>query len=266
VGGGYPVVVQDASSTCTPTLQPLCTFPNAFQSDTAIPVILTSPHIPYETAFLRALPHGIVAGIHLPSQPDPVPELVLARLLPEERSYARSLRGFRQVQFIGGRLAFSLLAPELGVKRVSVLSNEGGAPVLPSGLLGSISHKQHLAVAILARGQGGLGIDLEETDRDRPGVAAKVLRPEELQFVQSLPLERRWIETVVRFSLKESLYKAIYRYVQRYVAFDEVAIWPSPEGMDRVECFFPEGPFRLEARHTWVGNQVLSSVRVWEGA
>lgn len=226
-------------------------------------MILLSPVSPFSVAFVRALPHGLCAGIHLPLQPEPVSEDVLQRLLPEERATARSLRGFRQVQFAGGRLAMGLLFHELGVRRVPVLSNSDGAPDLPEGLSGSISHKQDLAIALLARGVGGLGVDLEETDRERPGVAAKVLRPEELEAVNLLLPERRWCDTIIRFSVKEAIYKAIHRYVRRYVGFEEVAVWPTPEGLDRVDFFLKgrEGPFRMEARHTWVGDRVLSTVQ-----
>ena len=213
---------------------------------------------------MRALPHGIAAALHLPPSPDPVAPAVLERLLPEERRHAESLGGFRQVQFVGGRIAMGMLFHELGFRRVPVLSDEHGAPRLCSGLVGSITHKQDLVVALMARGGGGLGVDLEETDRDRMGIAPRVLRPEELEAVQALPPERRWCDTVVRFSVKEAVYKALHPFLKRYIGFGEVAVWPSPEGLDRVEPFLgpEEGGYQFEARHVWVGSRVLSSVRV----
>ena len=48
--------------------------------------------------------------------------------------------------------------------------------MLPPGVAGSVTHKNDLAIAMIARGSPGLGIDLEDTDRDRPGVASRVLR------------------------------------------------------------------------------------------
>ncbi len=226
-------------------------------------MILPTLPVPYTAAFLCALPHGLVAGLHLPPTPDPVPEEILLRLLPAERACARGLRGFRQVQFVGGRLAMASLFHELGAYRHPILSDPHGAPAMPHGLIGSISHKQDLVVALLARGNGGIGIDLEETDRERPGVAARVLRPEELEAVAQLPPTRAWCEAMIRFSVKESIYKAIHRYLRRYIGFGEVAVWPTPEGVDRVDTFFGpgEGPFQIDARHTWIGNRVLSTVR-----
>lgn len=229
-----------------------------------VPLIRLSPFTPYAPAFVVALPHGIAAGIHLPASPAPVPTEVLARLHPDERAHALTLGGYRQVQFVGGRLALGELFPELGLRRVPVLTNEHGAPVLPAGVTGSVTHKADLAIAMLARGSPGLGVDLEETDRERPGVASRVLRPEELVAVEALPPERRWRDTAIRFSVKESIYKALHPFLLRYIGFGEVAVWPSPDGIDRVEPLLQpgEGPFVFDARHYWVENRVFSTVRV----
>lgn len=226
-------------------------------------MIHPSPPAPFQPAFLLALSHGILAGVHLPGHGEPVPTEILARLHPEERAHASTLRGFRQAEFVGGRLAFGALLGEMGVRRTPVLSDPHGAPTLPGGLCGSITHKRDLAIAILARGGPGLGVDLEETDRDRPGVAERVLRPEELDAVQALPPERQWTSTAVRFALKEAVYKAIHPFFRRYVGFHEVAVWPSPDGIDRIEPRFDgDAPaLHFDARHTWVDSRVLAMVR-----
>jgi 4'-phosphopantetheinyl transferase EntD len=230
-------------------------------------VIRLSPPAPFSTAFLIALPHGIAAGIHLPIAPLPVPTEVLARLHPDERALAVRMGGYRQVQFVGGRLALGELFPELGLRRAPVLSNAHGAPDLPAGVAGSVTHKADLAIAMIARGSPGLGIDLEETDRDRPGVARRVLRPEELAAVEALPADRQWRDTALRFSMKEAIYKALHPFLERYIGFGEVAVWPSPDGLDRVEPWLAagEGPFAFDARHYWVENRVFSTVRVRPG-
>lgn len=227
-----------------------------------------SPFAPFRTAFVVALPHGIAAGVHLPGNGDPVAEDVLVRLHPEEATFARGLGGFRQPEFVGGRLAFAELLSELGADEAAVLSNLHGAPTLPSGVVGSITHKRDLVIAMVARGTPGLGpalgIDLEETDRVRPGVAERVLRPEELAAVESLAEDRRWTDTVVRFAVKEAVYKALHPFLQRYIGFGEVAVWPNPDGIDRVEARLQpgEGPFRFDARHYWVDTRVFATVRV----
>lgn len=225
-------------------------------------MIQPSPRQPWTLAFVHALPHGVVAGVHLPDGADPVSAEVLARLSPAEREAAVLLRGYRQVQFVGGRLALAAGFTELGARRAPVLSDESGAPILPDGLVGSISHKQDLAVSLLARGSAGVGIDLEDTDRPRLGVAERVLTTPEFAHVQTLPESRRWVDTVLRFSVKESVYKAVHPTVRRYVGFGEVSVWPSPDGNDRVEPHSPDLlGFRFAARHAWIGTRVLSTVR-----
>ena len=228
-------------------------------------VIDPLPFAPYGMAFRVALPFGLLAGVHLPAGPDPVPRAALARLHPDERDFARTLGGYRQVQFVGGRLALGDLLGELGLRRGGVLPNSHGAPELAPGFVASVSHKQDLAVGLVARGHGvGIGVDLEDTDRHRPGVAARVLRAEELRAVETLPADRQWVDTAIRFSVKESVYKALHPFLLRYIGFGEVAVWPEPDGNDRVEPFLRpgEGPFRFEARHLWIGTRVLSIVRV----
>jgi 4'-phosphopantetheinyl transferase EntD len=111
---------------------------------------------------------------------------------------------------------------------------------------------------------GVLGVDLEELGRARPHVAKVVLTPGELEVVGRLPPERRWVATLLRFSIKEAIYKALAPRLQRYIGFGEVAVWPSPDGIDRIEPFLGEeaGQFAFDARHYWVENRVFSTVRV----
>jgi enterobactin synthetase component D len=225
-------------------------------------VIQPTPRIAWSIAFLHALPHGMVVGIHLPEGAEPVPGEVLSRLAPQERELAETLRAYRQVQFVGGRLALAAAFGEMGARRASVLTDEHGAPTLPDGFVGSITHKSDLAVGLLARGRAGVGIDLEDTDRSRPGVAARVLTPRELEAVESLVESRQWVDTVLRFSVKESVYKAVHPTLRRYVGFGEVEVWPGTDGNDVVEPLAPDlARFRFAARHSWLGTRVLSTVR-----
>ncbi len=227
-----------------------------------------TPYTPFANAFVLALPHGIVAGVHLAPAGSPaildIPPDVHERLHPAERAFASDLRGFRRQEFTGGRLALAAALPELGAAPAPVLPNAHGAPELPPGLVGSVTHKHDLAVAIVARGQLGIGIDLEETDHERPGVAERVLRPEELAVVRALPRDRQWVDTIVRFAVKEAVYKALHPYLRRYIGFGEVAVWPTPDGVDRVDAsLLVDGSrFRFEARHYWIGHRVLATVRV----
>lgn len=222
----------------------------------------------FQLAFHHALEHGVVSGIVLPDSPDPVPEAVIARLHPKEREHALTLKAYRQVSFVGGRLSARAAANQLGVMLGATLPDERGTPVWPSGLTGSISHKRTLAVALMARDRGHrLGVDLEVYEPARPSIESRVLTERELADMADLEGDRRWIATVLRFTIKEAIYKAVDPYVRRYVAFHEAEVSPDRRGAAHVELSLAngEGPFRVEARYAWLHGHVLSTVTIAPG-
>lgn len=220
---------------------------------------------PYEIAFHHAGPHGVLTAVHLPDSPEPVPEATLEQLHAVEAEHARSLRGYRQVQFVGGRLALASARKQLGAPPDAVLPNTRGAPQLPAGFVGSVSHKRTIAVAMAARDLGAkIGVDVEDYGPPRPGIADRVLRPSELAELHGLPPERFWISLLLRFSIKEAVYKALDPYVQRYVGFLEAEVHPDTSGLAEVQMHLRpgEGPFRIEARYDWVRGHLITSARI----
>lgn len=220
----------------------------------------------FDVAFHHATPHGVVTAVHLPDSPDPVPEEILARLPAAEAAHARTLGGFRQPSFVGGRLALRRAAEQLGQPIVGPILPDGrGTPLLPTGLAGSISHKRTLAVGMVSSAaHGSLGVDLEDYGPPRPSIAPSVLRPEELAVVEALPEPRRWIAVLVRFSIKESVYKAVDPFVRRYVGFHEASVEPDLQGGAQVTLHLAngEGPFVVDARYEWLHGRLLTSVRL----
>ena len=221
---------------------------------------------PYTLAFQHATPHGVLAAMHIPDSPDPVADEVLESLVPEETTFARTLRGYRQVEFSGGRLALRAACSQLGLTgRHPFLPNDRGAPILPKGYVGSISHKRDLALAMVARAGGGtLGIDLEDYGPPRPRIADRILTPGELEAIADLPPGKRWMMILLRFSIKESIYKALDPYVRRYVGFHEAIVTPHLQGVASVELNLAEneGPFEVDARYEWLRGRVLTSTRI----
>jgi enterobactin synthetase component D len=223
----------------------------------------------FEIASQHATPHGVLTAVNIPDTPDPVPEAVLANLPPEEREFAESLRGYVQVQFVGGRIALRSAAKQIGFSPGPLLRNDRGAPVLPEGLAGSVSHKRTLAVAMVARSNGAtLGVDLEDYGPPRPTIAPRVLTPAELVEIEDLPADRHWTAVVLRFSLKEALYKALDPYVNRYVGFHEAQVFPDLYGTARISLDLANGEigFACEGRYEWFRGRVLTSARVLRSA
>jgi 4'-phosphopantetheinyl transferase EntD len=220
---------------------------------------------PFTVAFHHATPHGALTAVHLVDSPDPAPEGVLARLPPQEAELARSLRGYRQGQFVAGRIALRRACEQLGVQPPPLLATDRGAPLLPPGLAGSVSHKRTLAIGMVAASHGGtLGCDLEDYAPPRLGIASHILTAGELDEVTALPEANRWTAVLLRFSIKEAIYKALDPYVRRYVGFHEAIVTPDLQRSARVELRLAhgEGPFEVEARYDWLVGRLVTSVRI----
>lgn len=220
---------------------------------------------PFSLAYQHACAHGVIAAVHLPQEPGPVPEAIMARLHPGEANFASELRGHRLNSFVGGRLALRLATQQLGLQPTAVLPDERGCPTLPPNLRGSISHKRELAVALVSRNHGwSIGIDLEEYGPERPAIAAKVLTAQEYETVQALPTSSQWMSTLLRFSIKEAIYKALDPWVRRYVGFHEAEVEPGTDGDVRVRLNLTEGegPFQVHANYHWLHGRVVSTVQI----
>jgi len=207
----------------------------------------------------------LLYGVHLPSVELPIEDSWTASLHPKEKSYAEDLKAHKKISWVGGRVAIRTAMGPLDNSREAILSGPYGAPILPKGLTGSISHKKTLAVAMVARSQHGtIGIDLEELTPERPGIAERVLTDEELVAVKTLPPERQWTSILLRFAMKEAFYKALFPHVTRYVGFDEAVVDPGLNGdmVIRPNLKDGEGPFEIEARYYWLAEHVLCAVRL----
>jgi enterobactin synthetase component D len=227
---------------------------------------------PAELAFDLRLEHGRCVGVRLPllDAPDAMDRIAESQLYPEERTFASSLPTPRRRTWVGGRAAMRHALARLGTTAPAVLVDERGAPILPPGIVGSISHKESLAVALVARSPAGVrehvGVDLEiEASRsDRPDIGPKILTDDEAAELSELDPIARAREVLLRFSAKEAIYKALDPLVRRYVGFKEVAVKPLPGGMAEVVAHLPptEGPFAIEVRWMRWEGFVLTTARV----
>jgi len=99
------------------------------------------------------------------------------------------------------------------------------------------------------------------------GIAKKVLTPEELSENQAIQDEaRQWIDVLMRFSIKESIYKALDPFVKRYVGFDEAHVRPELDGTANIRLSLKnkEGPFWAMGRYEWFHGHLITSVRLGE--
>lgn len=228
---------------------------------------------------IRTLPHGTLTAVGLPdtSRDADVPGLlaaVRAALHPEEWQLAERLALPRRIAFVGGRLALraALHAVQPTLAHHPILRTSRGAPAMPPGAPGSVSHKRRLAVALVGTPSDAvrtLGVDVEERpgpdDLARADLAPKILTPLERHELAALaadaPLAYR--DAVrLRFALKEAVYKAIDPHVQRYVRFQEVEVFPGAAGAVAVRLTLPEFAGRhitVQAYWTEVHGHLVAS-------
>ena len=142
-------------------------------------------------------------------------------LIGDELVVAAALGPVRRRELIAGRTAMRRL---LG-QRVPIIADDRGAPILPAGWVGSISHKGARAAALIAPADTGfVGIDLELAAAPRQPIEKRILTPAELGRV------RDGRDVTLHFAIKEAVYKAIDPIVRRYVGFTEVELDIAREG------------------------------------
>lgn len=120
----------------------------------------------------------------------------------------------RQAEYLAGRLCAREALRRVSGRASVPAVGEDRAPQWPHGVVGSITHGDNWAAALVAADSRwrGLGLDVE---RLLPAERAQRLQGEilttaELQRLQGLDEESRAARISLTFSLKESLFKALY--------------------------------------------------------
>src|SRR5262249_53769267 len=155
----------------------------------------------------------------------------------------------RRRELIAGRTAMHCLIAD------AVLSNDRGAPALPAGFSGSISHKLTRAAALIAEAHHGhIGVDLERTAATKLDIGKRILTANEPRV--------HGAELLRVFAIKEAIYKAIDPIVRRYVGFQEVELAIADSGDVAVTILEPSRlPVRVEAWWTRIDDHWLATAR-----
>jgi 4'-phosphopantetheinyl transferase EntD len=218
-----------------------------------------------DVAFDIELEHGRCVGVRIPEGDAAVAALgeTLAR---EEAAFARTLPPLRRRTWIGGRVALREALARAGFEVTTpVPADDRGAPVLPPGISGSVTHKEGLAAALVARATGArVGVDLEHDVVGKQDIASHILADDEVAELSPLDAPSRAREVLLRFSAKEAIYKALDPFVRRYVGFKEVSVVTQPDGGARVTSRLrdSEGPFAIDVRWRRFDGIVLTTARV----
>lgn len=168
------------------------------------------------------------AGLGLSSPDDnsitPVAPEELAGL--SENAAERRKRSFRMGRAAARAAlrAANLPSPSLGI-------GHGGQPRWPGGTIGSISHCDEAAIAVVAPTSktDGIGVDIERV-RTVPEIVELVTRPEEMAWLQQS--EDPDSDLLRLFSAKECVFKAFFPRVGRWFGFEAASLRPAEGGFE----------------------------------
>jgi len=169
----------------------------------------------------------------------------------------------RQIEYLCGRFCARLCFEAMGLRPAPpVTFNEDRSPGWPKGYIGSITHTQGWASAVVAQQTQvrGVGVDIENKIVDASPQMTKHIccEPRELTDVeQALGLERSLALTLI-FSAKESLYKAVYPWLQRYYGFHAARVRPTLGGALLIELMTDLNDHLLQGQQWPVAFRFLS--------
>ena len=174
------------------------------------------------TEFQRLFPAGVIAAEL--TEPGTV-ELLLAA---EAACLGRSVPE-RQQEFAAGRLCARRALEELGVMDHPIVAQADRQPVWPAGIVGSITHTMGLCAAVVGRRSqfAGLGVDSEVVRRMTAELRPRICGPDELAWIDSLPLAQHAIASALVFAAKEAFYKCQSPMTSQWLGFHDLKIEPT---------------------------------------
>lgn len=183
-------------------------------------------------------------------------------LLPQERALVDGASAHRLAEFATGRhcARVALTALDADLAGMPVLRDARGAPLWPSGTVGSITHCAGWTGAVVARSRGSrfgrgvaaIGLDAEPIAPLPAGVVEVVASVGERAALARLGAEQPGIPwDTLLFSAKEATYKAWYPLTGLVVGHDAVEVDLSPGGVFTA----------VAAAHDCAGREVVHRVR-----
>ena len=133
----------------------------------------------------------------------------------------------RKAEFLAGRICAALCLKELGSQNCQVAIGTHRSPAWPTGYVGSITHTDDHAIAVVRQRAPGsdLGIDAEGNRQSALAQTRHMfLNQNEETWLRKMPMspDAAW---ATAFSAKESFFKMAYAHVGRYFDFDAVRIY-----------------------------------------
>jgi 4'-phosphopantetheinyl transferase EntD len=155
----------------------------------------------------------------------------------------------RAREFAAGRLCARRALAELGLER-PVRAAPDRQPIWPEGVVGSITHTQGYAAAVVAPRPvlAALGLDTERAGRVKPELWPKICVDEEIAWLESLDREEQAVGATLIFAAKEAFYKCQYPSTRQWLNFGDVRVAVGEGGEVGSLCVVPLRPIAFLAR------------------
>jgi phosphopantetheine--protein transferase-like protein len=131
-------------------------------------------------------------------------------LHPQEEPFVAKAAPKRRRDFALGRACARAALAQLGHGQVPIGMAEGGAPLWPAGILGSITHTKNYAAALAAEARlfSGVGVDAERLGGVTQDLWPRLFDAAERDHLMGLDSASRMVFATMIFSAKEACYKA----------------------------------------------------------
>lgn len=145
-------------------------------------------------------------------------------LLANEKSLTHKMGKKRLNEFRAGRFCMRRALAELNFTNTSILIGGNREPVLPSNIVGSISHCSNLAGAIALKNTqiSSIGIDIELSQGLEDKLIPIVCTSNEQSNLDSFG--NRNLNAMLLFSIKESVYKCLNPLLRIWLDFHDLDI------------------------------------------
>lgn len=195
-------------------------------------------------------------------------------LYVEEREYLARVVPKRRAEFATTRRCVREALSRLGLERPPMIPGAGGAPVWPSGVVGSITHCSGYRAAAVALGSmiRAVGIDAEPAEPLPTEVIDLVVGSKEIKALQRLSEQNPDVPwECLLFSIKEAVYKVWFPLSRTWLDFKDARVTIDAAGtftavlsetvdsLDRSPLRKVEGKWACDQRHVLSAAVVFAS-------
>jgi 4'-phosphopantetheinyl transferase EntD len=176
-----------------------------------------------------------------------------------EAAYVGNAAPKRQRDFALGRFCAHQALARMGRDEPVISIGDNGAPVWPAGIVGSITHTNGYAAALVAWQDAyqAIGIDAERIGGVTEALMPRLFGPVEQEWLMAQDAKKRAAALTIFFSAKEAFYKAFGGETAGRLSFKDIHI--EMQG----DCFIARHAGRIaQGRLAVQGDLVVTAVIV----